>query len=222
MKILWQAEDEEFVIGNDFEMAIPISYEEISGDVTIFAYPSVKKETESFLRAHAKDLFSDVALADLYRAMAPFLKAHGYTDDRFRDRWGYIFRGTASYDGIKAERLAAADEEYNRTTYDLALSDEDGRLMYGVKENGYVVAVAVTHENVDDAKSVMEVGVETVPPFRGRGYAKACLSALSQALKARGMETEYRCQRYNRASYAVAAGAGLSPVGKYYYYVGRK
>lgn len=216
-----EREDEAFVIENEWDVAIPVSFSVIDGECRISCYPSVEQEVRDFYEQYKDDLFSDTALADLWGRIDFFFKKHGYGSDRFRDRWGYVFRGTAE-DSTLARRLSAADEDINETTYDIEASVEDGRLAFGVLENGKVVSVAVTHTPIEDGLALSEVGVETVPSSRKRGYAAASLRALSAYLGRCGIETEYRCQRYNTGSYRVAEAAGLRLAGKYYYYVGRK
>lgn len=222
MKLLPDRDGEEFVLENDWEMAIPISFLAVNGELTVSYYPSCETETQAFLAKHASDPFSAAALADLYALFHPFLEKYGYKDDRFRDRWGYIYRGTGDGGESRAIRLAAEDEKYNDTTYDIEASVEDGRLAYGILDGGRVVSVAVTHEPIDGETALVEIGVETVPRTRRRGYAVQAVRALVAELARRGIATEYRCQRYNAASRKVAERAGLLPVGKYYYYVGRK
>ena len=221
MIFLSEREDEEFVLQNEWDVAIPVSYSVVDGECTISCYPSVEREVHDFYEAHKDDLFSDAALADLWNRIDFFFEKHGYEADRFRDRWGYVFRGTAK-DSTVARILNASDENINETSYDIEASVEDGRLAFGVEENGRIVSVAVTHTPIEDGLAIAEVGVETVPKSRKKGYATAALCALSAYLGEEGIETEYRCQRYNIGSYRVAEAAGLELKGKYYYYVGRK
>lgn len=224
MHLIPDGEGEAFVLENGWDVAIPISFLMINGELSVSYYPSCEAATRTFFEKHASDPFSAGALDDLFALFRPFFERNGYKDDRFRDRWGYIYRGTG--DGNSGTGLAvpltAEDECRNDTTYDLAASIEDGRLAYGVVDGGRVVSVAVTHKPIDGETALVEIGVETVPRARKRGYAREAARALIAALSDRGITTEYRCQRYNRASRAVAERAGLLSVGKYYYYVGRK
>ncbi len=223
MKWIADKEGEDFVNENAWDVMIPVSYTKIDGALTVEYYPEVREEIQCFFREHEDDPFSDGALSRLFSLLGEYFERKGYEDDRFRDRWGYVYRGVATASATGAEPLLSADEEDNNTTYDIEASLDDGRLVYGVKADGRVVSVAVTHTAPDEAAGdTVEVGVETAPGFRGRGYATLALSALSQELFRRGFLTEYRCQRYNGASRKVAERAGLSEVGKYYYYVGRR
>lgn len=53
----------------------------------------------------------------------------------------------------------------------------------------------------------------TLPPFRGRGHARAVVRAIGRHAFERGYEPQYRCQLDNYASAAVAAAAGLTVFG---------
>lgn len=225
--IIREAEEEAFILGEEWDTAIPISYEKTDAGLEVHVFPQAAAVAEELVLRFGANPFSPQALAFLWQEMAPLLEKWGYADDRFRDRWGYVYRlqgGEAYIPRQGARRLTAADEARNGTTYDIAATIEDGRLVYGVKQEGRVLSVAVTHEPVRrrvQGRSI-EVGVETVPSARGRGYATAALSALSAELLKRGYEVLYRCQRYNRASARTAEAAGLTRVGRYYYYVVRR
>ncbi len=226
-RLILDAEEEAFVFENEWDTVIPLSFTHTPTDgLVVTAFPQIEEVARCFLDRFEGDPTSDEALAYLFEALAPFMKKWGYHDDRFRDRWGYILRAevgqAVAHAPHAATPLTAADEEDNETTYDLVSTCEAGCLAYGIRENGRLVSLAVTHEAPEEGEPVIEVGVETVPAARGRGYATACLVALTNELLRRGIAVEYRCQRYNESSYRVALAAGLREAGKYYYYVGRK
>lgn len=58
-----------------------------------------------------------------------------------------------------------------------------------------------------------DVGVITLPEFRGRGLGRATVRAISAVALARGFEPQYRCQRDNAASVALAQAAGFARFG---------
>lgn len=224
-KLILEEEEEAFVLQNAWDTAIPISFTYTATQGTVLtAFPQVEAVARAFLTTYGDDPTADDALAFLYTQLAAYREKWGYHDDRFRDRWGYILR---TYPGFAPGPhkgspicLEAADEARNETSYDLSATCEAGCLGYGVAEGGKIVSLAVTHEA--PATPLVEVGVETIPAARGRGYATACLCALATDLTRQGITVEYRCQRYNAASYRVAQAAGLTEFGKYYYYVWRK
>lgn len=58
-----------------------------------------------------------------------------------------------------------------------------------------------------------DLGVITLPAFRGRGLGRATVRAASSAALALGYEPQYRCQVDNLASVALARAAGFTPFG---------
>jgi GNAT superfamily N-acetyltransferase len=58
-----------------------------------------------------------------------------------------------------------------------------------------------------------DLGVVTLPAYRGRGCAKATVQALSAAALEQGYEPQYRCQLDNAPSVALARSAGFQRFG---------
>ena len=58
-----------------------------------------------------------------------------------------------------------------------------------------------------------DLGVITLPEFRGRGLARATVRAIAAHALELGFEPQYRCQLDNAASIALAASAGLEHFG---------
>ncbi len=224
-KLILEPEEEAFVLENQWDTAIPISFTYTPEEGTVLhAFPQVADVARSFLARYADCPTDDRALSFLFAEIAPYFEKWGYTDDRFRDRWGYILhpQQLLPTGSVPVVLLQADDEERNKTTYDLSASLSLGCIGYGVVEDGQIVSLSLTHEAPEIGDSVIEVGVETVPVARKKGYATACLAALSAHLAGLGIRAEYRCQRYNTASRRTAQAAGFSVVGRYYYYVGRR
>ena len=220
-------EGRDFVFENEWDTCIPVSFEtDAQGGLVVTCFPELTDLLVPHFARFRRDPFSQEALAALWELLAPFMRRWGYTDDRFRDRWGYILRLSPGMSVLPSDgssrRLTQADETGNQTTFDLDTSLEEGLLAYGTEEAGRILSVAITHAPVPDEPSVTEVGVETIPSARRRGFAAANLAALSADLLSRGHTVEYRCQRYNRASKKTAEKVGFVPTGRYYFYVGRR
>ena len=230
MKIHFEidADSRDFVLENHWDTAVPVSYESYGdGPLYVTCYPDVEQAVRSVMEMYAEDPFSDEALAALWEAVDPFFAEHHYRTDRFRDRWGHILRLRAEdLDGSLVQDttrlLTAEDEDSNRTTYDLATSIESDYVAYGTVADGQVVSASVTNGPVDGPSGLIEVGLETAPAYRRRGYALSNLAALSGELIRRGYTPEYRCQRYNEASLRAALRVGYKQIGKFYDYVGRR
>ncbi len=223
MRFIIDHEGEDFVFENDWDTVIPVSYTTIGGETTVTVYPSIEQDIRRLFCDEIRDPYGKEDMKKLFSVLLPYMEKWGYADDRFRDRWGYIYKGCeSSLEPEDARLLTKSDERRNQTTYDIAESLNDGRLAVGIVRNGRVVSLAVTHEALFSDMDEVEVGVETVKSERGHGYAARCLAKMILELKKRNITTVYRCQRYNTASRRVAEKAGLTEVGRFYYYVGRK
>jgi predicted GNAT family acetyltransferase len=55
---------------------------------------------------------------------------------------------------------------------------------------------------------IVEVGVDTHPDFRRRGFGKAVVSAMTEALLKQGRIPVYRCSEDNIASLRLAQSVG--------------
>ncbi len=226
--ILLDGDGQDFVFENEWDIAIPISIELLDGkEARVEVFPKIECIARELCKRFGDDLLSDAALEWLWDAVRPYAREWGYSDDKFRDRWGYIFRaddGTA--DAGEASLLYGCDAPNNRTTLDIEYCLTEGHAAAVICERGEIVSAALTHEPIDEliecGHGLCEIGVETVPEHRGRGYAKSAVAKLSAFLKEKGLAAEYRCQRYNEASYKVAKGAGMKPCGRFYSYILRK
>ena len=227
VRFIADGEGRDFVFENDWDTCIPVSFEDTpDGALAVTCFPELTELLRPHFERCADDPFSAEALRALWAMLAPFLSEWGYADDRFRDRWGYLLRLTpdrpvALPPDARIRRLCGADEDNNRTTFDLESSADVGLVAFGAEEEGKIVSLAITHTPPEDS-DLVEVGVETIPSARKKGLASASLAALSRCLTEEGHTVEYRCQRYNRASRRTAQRVGFADCGRYYYYVCRK
>lgn len=65
------------------------------------------------------------------------------------------------------------------------------------------------------ATHLADLGVITLPEFRGRGLARVTVRALAAAALARGYEPQYRCQLDNAPSVALAIASGFRRFGEW-------
>ncbi|GGT77253.1 GNAT family N-acetyltransferase [Streptomyces atratus] len=101
---------------------------------------------------------------------------------------------------------AASEQDLNDAYVEL-----DHWAVYGAFENGRLVCVASMYP-WNDAR-LADLGVLTLPPYRGKGHARRLVRAISRHALARKHEPQYRCQLDNRASVAAAESAGLTRFG---------
>ena len=220
MEAIWFVDEdgEEFVLENEWDIAIPVDLLLDGERLRITCFPLVEPQVRAWFERHGADAFSERSLRALTGAIIPLMREKHYVPEPRRHRWGYLMRRER---GAVSElscigMLSSEDEERNLTGYDIEASLDEGCVGFGAEEDGKIVAVAMTHAEPD---GTAEIGVETVKAFRGKGYASGCLCALSAYLEKMGCTAEYRCFFDNVASKKTAEKAGYVPRGKYYYFV---
>ena len=214
-------EGEEFVFANEWDILIPVELcETPEAGLTVTVIPRLKKLGREFVRKFADRPFSREALEWLRTGIAGVSADWGYPVGRHSVRHCRIFRfpeGETPREPLPGGRvLTEADEEINETTFDIAESVRDGRLCFGQEDGGRIASVAVTHASPDERErgGTLEIGVETVPRARLRGYAASCLLGLTRMILDHGLIPEYRCTCSNAASAKVARAAGYAQIGE--------
>jgi len=86
-------------------------------------------------------------------------------------------------------------------------------IVYGVVADGRVVSYAYAHRAGVMEDRVADLGVFTAPPYRRRGCAAACVSAVVAEIARNGGEAYYTCRPDNHASTATARSVGFVPYG---------
>ena len=86
-------------------------------------------------------------------------------------------------------------------------------IVYGAVADGRVVSVAYAHRSGFMEDRVADLGVETSPGCRRRGYARAMVSAVVEQVTHTGGEATYDCAPDNLASVATARSVGFVPYG---------
>lgn len=86
-------------------------------------------------------------------------------------------------------------------------------IAYGVIADGKVVSVAYAHRAGVMEDQVADLGVETAPAYRRRGYAKTSVSAVVGEITRRGGEARYGCSPKNLASVNTARSVGFRRYG---------
>ncbi|MFE3902222.1 GNAT family N-acetyltransferase [Streptomyces sp. NPDC059153] len=110
-----------------------------------------------------------------------------------------------------ADVFGQFEEAASEQDLDDASVELDHWAVYGAFEDGRLVCVASMYP-WDDAP-LADLGVLTLPPYRGKGRARRLVRAISRHALSRGHEPQYRCQLDNHASVAAAGSAGLTRFG---------
>ena len=226
MQIIPDIDGEELVRETNFDIAVPVHVETFGGETKVFAYPSVLSLCETYAARFAADLYSDAALAYLADGCAAFCTSLGYTKDKHSAVVGYNFlpQGEPTCDFAFCKRIRRDGKYENLTTFDLSACLAAERVIFAAISEEKIVSVAVACETLtaENVGNSIEISTETAPDFRGKGYATACVAALSAHLLSRGYRALYKCRRGNTASARVARAAGFEKTGDFAYFVYRK
>ncbi len=84
--------------------------------------------------------------------------------------------------------------------------------------DGKVVSVSTTNDIAFEDKSV-EICVETLPEYEGKGYGTATVAALCAYYNEKGIKVKYECAKSNTASVKIAKKCGFKLIGERYSYV---
>ena len=226
MQIIPDIDGEELVRETNFDIPVPVHVETFGGETKVFAYPSVLSLCETYAARFAADLYSDAALAYLADGCAAFCTSLGYTKDKHSAVVGYNFlpQGEPTCDFAFCKRIRRDGKYENLTTFDLSACLAAERVIFAAISEEKIVSVAVACETLtaENVGNSIEISTETAPDFRGKGYATACVAALSAHLLSRGYRALYKCRRENTASARVARAAGFEKTGDFAYFVYRK
>lgn len=96
---------------------------------------------------------------------------------------------------------------------DEAFVELDHWLVFGTFVRDELVCAASTYPWSES--QLADLGVITLPGFRGRGLGRQTVRAISAAVLRRGYEPQYRCRLDNTASVALAHAAGLTHFGRW-------
>jgi GNAT superfamily N-acetyltransferase len=96
---------------------------------------------------------------------------------------------------------------------DEAFVELDHWLVFGTFVDGRLASAASMYPW--DATWLADLGVITLPQYRGRGLGRATVRAISAHAIARGYEPQYRCQLDNAHSVALANSAGFTNFGEW-------
>lgn len=104
-------------------------------------------------------------------------------------------------------RLTGANRELARDTFPWLYAEvADWQPCFAIVMDGAAVSVCYSSRS---ASRVDEAGVDTLPEFRGRGYASIVTAAWAGAVRAAGREPVYSTSWENAASQGVARRLGL-------------
>lgn len=114
-----------------------------------------------------------------------------------------VRRLTTDDEAAFAAFCAASSED----DLDAAYVELDHWLVFGAFDGDRLVCAASMYPWQES--KIVDMGVLTLPAYRGKGYARDTVHAISKHALSLGYEPQYRCQLDNQASVSLAKSAGL-------------
>ena len=206
------------------DTAIPISIHQSTGDEPeITVLPSIKKVAAKLERDFADKLFSKEAHSFLRENIRPFMDTIGFLDNRQSRKISLVMSRNESIVPSPTSAIRLTDKStYSKNLTTVPMRDllELGHIVCAVMVDSSIVSVAYT-DLPPDGKAV-EVGVETAPAYRNRGYAKDALTKLISELDRIDTVPIYICSQSNTASMRLAKSLGFSTQAMEYNYIFRR
>jgi GNAT superfamily N-acetyltransferase len=84
-------------------------------------------------------------------------------------------------------------------------------IVYAVVVGGEAISIAFAHRSGVMEDRVVDLGIETAPGYRRRGYAQTAVSAIVEHMTRDGGEARYGTDPENQASIATARSVGFAP-----------
>ena len=197
------------------DMIIPISVTFI-GELNIDVYEEYLEIAENYEKQFALDPFSDEAL----KFLNDNIKPQGYVryDDITEYYLVYAMDDIAqlSKSTLAATDIYDAEYDIDETEFEADVIKENGEPASVVIENGRIASICAANYFVDDEDEV-ELAVETLPEFRGKGYAKAVLCDMIKKVFSLDKYPVYRVSYFNKASIRTVESCGFELKGKEYY-----
>ena len=196
-------------------MIIPISVSLINDELNIDVYEELLAVANEYLERFDGRYFSHEALSFLDAS----IDIEGYV--RYDDPLEYYLVFEAN-NVTKATIpvVAIEDAEYtvDETEFEADVIKAEGQPASLIISDGRIAAIAAANYIIDEDDEEVELAVETLEEFRGRGYAKAVLCDMIGKVIALGKTPTYRVSCFNEASVATARSCGFTEIGKEYYY----
>lgn len=213
------------VLAGDSCIAVPFEiYVPAQGGPVLTVYSFLESIAQEYEERFSENLLSASALKWLDNMLSATVKDMNYVHaddpshflvefeaDKCRECYDSHIIGKSILmpgDTIPEKLDLTAFEDYN-------VQESDSVLCL---EGESVVSVSTTNDIVFDDKSV-EICVETLPDYEGRGYGTASVAALCKYYNEKGIKVKYECAKSNTASVKIAEKCGFRYVGQRYSYV---
>ncbi len=213
------------VLAGESCIAVPFEiYVPTEGEPIITVYSFLESVAHEFEERFGDDLLSADALkwldfmlsatvkdANYVHAEAPSHFLLEYEADNCKECCGQLIVGKSLIlptDPLPKNIDLSYFDDYNVPESISALCLSDGK----------VISVSTTNDIAFADKSV-EICVETLPEYEGKGYGTATVAALCAYYNEKGIKVKYECAKSNTASVKIAEKCGFKLMGERYSYV---
>lgn len=197
------------------DMIIPISVSLLKDELNIDVYEEFLPLAREYIKKFEGRYFSEEALGYLDEN----IDIEGYV--RYDDALEYylVFEGNdAQKSDVETVDIEKAEYISDETEFEADTIKEQGQPASLIIKEGRIAAIAAANYLIEDEDDEVELAVETLPEFRGKGYAKAVLCDMARKVIEMKKTPTYRVSCFNKASIATALSCGFNEIGKEYYY----
>lgn len=165
-----------------------------------------------FSRVRGIDCFEYPHLLDIDEALRPYgqklcVNHEGYLPDYSFPRGGTDGLDVKWFFGEEIHALYGDTRFHNAILYDIK-SDRPDTVAVASYENGEISGMAGCSA---DSADFWQIGIDVLPPFRGRGIGKTLVGALTDEIIRRGKVPYYGTWCSNIASRSIAQSCGFFP-----------
>lgn len=198
------------------DVLIPISVSVFGNELNIDVYEEFLSVAREYERNYIGRYFSDEALSFL----AANIEIEGYVryDDATDHYLVFSTNRSVGYENELVCDIENAEFTVDNTEFEAEVIREQGEPASLIVKDGKVASIAAANYFVCDDDDEVELAVETLPEYRGKGYAKAVLCHMTDKMLALGKTVTYRTSAFNAPSIATALSCGFVEIGKEYYF----
>lgn len=199
------------------DMIIPMTVSQFGNEVNIDVYEEFLDAAKEFEATFKDDYFSDAALLFLTKKICP--KGYVRYDDLYRYYLVYAMEDISELcdSDIPVQDIYDAEYVKDETEFEADVIKENGQPASVIVKNGAIASISAANYFIEDDEDEVELAVETIRRYRGRGYGKAVLCDMVKKVFMMGKYPTYRVSCFNEASIRTVESCGFKPVGKEYY-----
>lgn len=198
------------------DMIIPITVSMIGDELNITVYKEFLSVAQEFKERFDGRYFSPEAL----RFLADEIECEGYTRYDPYDEYYLVFSTNEKCNIINNKVVDIENAVFyeDATEFEADIIKAEGEPASLIIEKGSIAAIAAANYFIEEDEEEVELAVETLPEYRGRGYGSSVLCQMINKVLDMGKIPTYRASVFNKASIATAKKCGFAEIGKEFYF----